>query len=150
MQASYLHDKALQTLFRGDNRVSKLYNCSNKPVNASEERLVSQCCTVFFYLGVLLHLFCTINTLHVGVDYLIIFYYAEYWGGGGGENFFGGVDILFEGVIANIGGVAPPCPPPPPPPQNPSMVTRLFISFNLNTFRRLVIKYYLLLLVTIS
>ena len=111
MQASYLHDKALQTLFRGDNRVSKLYNCSNKPVNSSEERLVSQCCTVFFYLGVLLRLFCTINTLHVGVDYLIIFYYAEYWGGGGVENIFGGVDILFEGVIANIGRVAPPCPP---------------------------------------
>ena len=32
--------------------------------------------------------------------------------GGGVENFFGGVDILFEGVIANIGRVAPPCPPP--------------------------------------
>jgi hypothetical protein len=29
-----LHEKALQTLFRGDNRVSKRYNCSNKPVNA--------------------------------------------------------------------------------------------------------------------
>ena len=40
MRASYLHDKALQTLFREDNRVSKLYNCSNKPVNASEEQLV--------------------------------------------------------------------------------------------------------------
>jgi hypothetical protein len=41
------------------------------------------------------------------VDYLIIFYYAEYWGGV--ENFFGEVDILFGGVIANIGGgVAPP------------------------------------------
>ena len=101
MQASYLHDKALQTLFRGDKRVSKLYNCSNKPVNASEERLVSEYCTVFFYLSVLLRLFCIINTLHVGVDYLIIFYYAEYggWGGGGGgvEIFFGGVDILFGG-----------------------------------------------------
>ena len=32
-------------------------------------------------------------------------------GGGGVEHFFGGVDILFEGVIANIGGVAPPLPP---------------------------------------
>ena len=50
---------------------------------------------VFFYLSVLLRLFCIINTLHVGVDYLIIFYYAEYWGGGGGG--FGGVDILFGG-----------------------------------------------------
>jgi hypothetical protein len=55
--------------------MTKLYNCSNKPVNASEERLVSE------YLSVLLRLFCIINTLHVGVDYLIIFYYAEYWGG---------------------------------------------------------------------
>ena len=72
MRASYLHGKALQTLFRGDNRVS---------VNASEERLVSEGCTVFFYLSVLLRLFCIINTPHVGVDYLIIFYYAEYWGG---------------------------------------------------------------------
>jgi hypothetical protein len=54
LQASYLHDKALQTLFRGDNRVSKLYNCPNKPVNASEERLVSEYCTVFLYLSVLL------------------------------------------------------------------------------------------------
>ena len=54
LQASYFHDKALQTLFRGDNRVSKLYNCSNKPVNASEEGSVSEYCTVFFYLSVLL------------------------------------------------------------------------------------------------
>ena len=45
LRASYSHDKALQTLFREDNRVSKLYNCSNKLVNASEERLVSECCT---------------------------------------------------------------------------------------------------------
>jgi hypothetical protein len=81
LQASYLHDKALQTLLREDNRVSKLYNFSNKPVNASEERLVSECCTVFFCSSVLLRLFCITNTLHVGVDYLIIFYYAEYWGG---------------------------------------------------------------------
>ena len=95
MQASYLHDKALQTLFRGDNRVSKLYNCSNKPVNASEERLVSEYCTVFFYLSVLLHLFCIINTLHVGVDNLIIFFIISNIGGF--ENFFGGVDILFGG-----------------------------------------------------
>ena len=112
MQASYLHDKALQTLFRGDNRVSKLYNCSNKPVNTSEERLVSEYCTVFFYLSVLLRLFCIINTLHVGVDYLIIFYYAEYWGGGV-EIFFGGVDILFGGVIANIGRGSTSLHPPP-------------------------------------
>jgi hypothetical protein len=55
-------------------------------VNASEEQLVSEYCLlyllfrVFFYLSVLLRLFCIINTLHVGVDYLIIFYYAEYWG----------------------------------------------------------------------
>ena len=68
MRASYSHDKALQTLFREDNRVSKLYNCSNKPVNASEQRLVSECCTVFFCSSVLLRLFCIINTLHVGVD----------------------------------------------------------------------------------
>ena len=27
LRASYSHDKALQTLFREDNRVSKLYNC---------------------------------------------------------------------------------------------------------------------------
>jgi hypothetical protein len=91
-----LHGKALQTLFRGDNRVSKLYNCSNKPVNASEERLVSEGCTVFFYLSVLLRLFCIINTLHVGVDYLIIFYYAEYWGGV--ENFFEGWTFCLEGL----------------------------------------------------
>ena len=78
-------------------------------MNASEERLVSEYCTVFFYLSVLLRLFCIINTLHVGVDYLIIFYYAE---GGGFEIFFRGVDILFGGFIANIGGgVAPPCTP---------------------------------------
>ena len=51
LQASYLHDKALQTLFRGDNRVSKLYNCSNKPVNASEEQLVFLFeCTPMFIL----------------------------------------------------------------------------------------------------
>ena len=76
-------------------------------MNASEERLVSECCTVFFYLSVLLRLFCIINTLHVGVDYLIIFYYAEYWGGGV-ENFFGGGHFVWGegglGVIANIGG----------------------------------------------
>jgi hypothetical protein len=73
LRASNSHEKALQTLFREDNRVSKLYNCSNKPVNASEERLVSECFTVFFCSSVLLHLFCIINTLHVGVDYLIIY-----------------------------------------------------------------------------
>jgi hypothetical protein len=109
LRASYLHDKALQTLFRGDNRVSKLYNCSNKPVNASDERLVSECCTVFFYLSVLLRLFCIINALHVGVEYLSIYLLCRILGI---ENFFGGVDILFGGVIANI-RVAPPCTPPP-------------------------------------
>ena len=61
-------------------------------MNASEEQLVSEYCTVFFYLNVLLRLFCIINTLHVGVDY---------WRGG----------HFVWGVIANIGGVAPPAPP---------------------------------------
>jgi hypothetical protein len=42
-------DKALKTLLRGDNRVSKLYNCSNKPVNASEERFVSEYCSLFLF-----------------------------------------------------------------------------------------------------
>ena len=115
MQASYLHDKALQTLFRRDNRVSKLYNCSNKPVNASEERLVSEYCTVFLYLSVLLRLFCIINTLHVGVDYLIIFYYAEYWGGGGSKYFWRGGHFVWGGYSYYWGGgVAPP--------QNPSVI----------------------------
>jgi hypothetical protein len=82
LRASYSHDKALQTLFREDNRVSKLYNCSNKPVNASEERLVSECCTVFFCSSVLLRLFCIINTLHVGVDYLLIYLLCRILGGG--------------------------------------------------------------------
>ena len=96
-----------------DNRVSKLYNCSNKPVNASEERLVSEYCTVFFYLSVLLRLFCIINTLHVGVDYLIIFYYAEYWGG---LKIFleGWTFCLGGGVIANIGRGSTSLQPPPP------------------------------------
>ena len=86
-------------------------------MNASEERLVSEYCTVFFYLSVLLRLFCIINTLHVGVDYLIIFYYAEYWGGGGLKFFWrGGHFVWGEGVIANIGGEHP------PPTQNPSMI----------------------------
>jgi hypothetical protein len=111
LRASYLHDKALQTLFREDNRVSKLYNCSNKPVNASEERLVSECCTVFFCSSVLLRLFCIINTLHVGVDYLIIYLLCRILGGGV-EIFFGGVNILFGRVIANIGGSTPLQPPP--------------------------------------
>ena len=67
-------------------------------MNASEERLVSECCTVFFCSSVLLRLFCIINTLHVGVDYLIIYLLCRILGGGGGvENFFGGVDILFGG-----------------------------------------------------
>ena len=66
-------------------------------MNASEERLVSECCTVFFYLSVLLRLFCIINTLHVGVDYLIIFYYAEYGGGGG-------LKIFLEGWTFCLGG----------------------------------------------
>ena len=85
----------------------------NKPVNASEERLVSECCTVFFCSSVLLHLFFIINTLHVGVDYLIIYLLCRIWGGGGLglKNFFGGVNILFLGVIANIGGITP-CTPP--------------------------------------
>jgi hypothetical protein len=75
LQASYLHDKALQTLFRGDNRVSKLYNCSNKPVNASE---CNFSLSLFEYTPtfILYH-----QHMHVGVDYLIIVYYAEYWGG---------------------------------------------------------------------
>ena len=88
LRASYSHDKALQTLFREDNRVSKLYNCSNKPVNASEERLVSECCTVFFCSSVLLRLFCIINTLHIGVDYLIIYLLCRILGGGGGVSKF--------------------------------------------------------------
>ena len=99
MRASYSHAS-----------YSKLYNCSNKPMNASEERLVSDCCTVFFCSSVLLRLFCIINTLHVGVDYLIIYLLCRILGGGG-EIFFGGVDILFGGVIAT------PCTPPPPPPR---------------------------------
>ena len=81
-------------------------------MNASGERLVSEYCTlfecysyvVFFYLSVLLRLFCISNTLHVGVDYLIIFYYAEYWGGGGGLKFFFEGWTFCLGVIANIGG----------------------------------------------
>jgi hypothetical protein len=95
LRASYLHDKALQTLFRGDNRVSKLYNCSNKSVDASEERLVSECCTVFFYLSVLLRLFCIINTLHVGVDYLIIYLLCRILGGGGWKFCLGGFGWTF-------------------------------------------------------
>ena len=72
-------------------------------MNASEERLVSECCTVFFCSSVLLRLFCIINTLHVGVDYLIIYLLRRILGGI--EIFFGGVDILFGGgAIANIGG----------------------------------------------
>ena len=70
----------------------------NKPVNASEERLVSECCTVFFCSSVLLRLFFIINTLHVGVDYLIIYLLCRIGGGGGGlKFFFGGVNILFLG-----------------------------------------------------
>jgi hypothetical protein len=72
----------------------------------AKERLVSE---YFFYLSVLLRLFCIINTLHIGVDYLIIFIMPNI--GGGVETFFGGVDILFGGVIANIGGEHPPAPP---------------------------------------
>ena len=77
-------------------------------MNASEERLVSECCTVFFGSSVLLRLFCTINTRHVGVDYLIIYLLCR---------ILGGLKIFLEGwtfclgggVIANIGGrVAPP------------------------------------------
>jgi hypothetical protein len=97
LRASYLHDKALQTLLRGDNRVSKLYNCYNKPMNASEEWLASECCTVFFCSSVLLRLLCIINTLHVGVDYLIIFYYAEYLGGGGLKFFLAGWTFCLGG-----------------------------------------------------
>jgi hypothetical protein len=74
----------------------------NQWMNESKEWLVSECCTVFFCLSVLLHLFCIINILHVGVDYLIIYLLCRILGGG--WNFFGGVDILFGGVIANIGG----------------------------------------------
>ena len=49
--------------------------------------------------------------------------------GEGFEYFFGGVDILFGGVIANIGGggggggVVPPAPPPP---ENPSMYCTVY------------------------
>ena len=100
LRASYSHDKALQTLFRGDNRVSKLYNCSNKPVNASYERLVSECCTVFFCSSVLLRLFCIINTLHVGVEYLSIYLLCRILGGV--ENFFGGVDTMIASTLQNL------------------------------------------------
>ena len=103
MCASYSHDKALQTLFREDNKVSKLYNCSNKPVNASEERLVSECCTVFF---------CSECT----PTFILYHQHSARWsglfnylfimpiiGGGGGNFFFEGWTFCL-GVIANIGG----------------------------------------------
>ena len=64
-----ISNKALQTLFRGDNRVS-------------------QCFTVFFCSSELLRLFCIINTLHVEVDYLIIYLLCRILGGGGALNFF--------------------------------------------------------------
>ena len=78
-------------------------------MNASEERLVSEYCTVFFYLSLLLRLFCIINTLHVGVDYLIIFIMPNMGGGGGLKMFLEGWTFCLGGggVIANIGGSTP-------------------------------------------
>ena len=66
-------------------------------MNASEERLVSECCTVFFCSSVLLRLFCIIKILHVGVDRIL--------GGGGGLKFF------LEGWTFCLGGVSTPCNP---------------------------------------
>ena len=110
LQASYLHDKALQNLFRGDNRVSKLYNCSNKPVNASEEQLVSEYCTSCLFL-----LECT-------PTFILYHQHSARWSGLFNYfllcRIFGGLKISLEGwtfclggAIANIGGVAPPPPP---------------------------------------
>ena len=65
-------------------------------MNASEERLVSECCTVFFCSSVLLRLFCIIKTLHIGVDRIL----------GGGLKFF------LEGWTFCLGGgVSTPCTP---------------------------------------
>jgi hypothetical protein len=76
LRASYSHDKALQTLF-GEDII--LYNCSNKPLNAS----------VFFCSKYHEHSACWSGLF----NYLFIMPNI-----GGVENFFGGVDILFGGL----------------------------------------------------
>ena len=105
LQASYLHDKALQNLFRGDNRVSKLYNCSNKPVNASEEQLVSEYCTSHLFLFECIPMFILYHQHSARWSGLFNYFLLCRILGGGVENLFVGVDILFGGgAIANIGG----------------------------------------------
>ena len=74
-------------------------------MNASKERLVSECCTVFFCSSVLLRFFYHQHFARWSGLFNYLFVMPNIGGGGGGvENIFGGVDILFGGVIANIGG----------------------------------------------
>jgi hypothetical protein len=103
-------DKVLKTLLRGDNRVSKLYNCSNKPVSASEERLVSEYCSLFLFE-------CT-------PTFILYHQHSACWSGlfnyfllcrilGGGlkifvDNFW--VDNFVWGGYSQYWGVAPPPP----------------------------------------
>jgi hypothetical protein len=76
-------------------------------VNSSEERLVSESFSIWVYS----YIYFVPSTLCT-LEWTIFNYFFIMPNIGGFEIFFGRVDILFEGVIANIGGVAPPCPPP--------------------------------------
>ena len=61
-----------------------------------------ECLTDKEHLWQLLRLFCIINTLHVGVDYLIIYLLCRILGGG--------VKFFLDGWTFCLGGVAPPPP----------------------------------------